>query len=243
MIKISIAKLLFTIFLLSNYSLAESLLQGYIVDASQSNTNSEISFTSGKKDDKRFYKAKLSKIVNLKVSQAIDIALNYKLRCNNNFRDQRTLTPKSYTCPYPSKSIIETQILPSLRQDEKDEDELRRFIVQTRMQRRGNHSHVDLVRLKKVSDQEYLATQELLTDKEARNHISTPISKESVFIKARIEFTFKKVGKNKTEIKYTYISITDHWLLNKSIMTSRVFESMTSSITRVFETILAESQK
>ncbi len=243
MIPLNITKIIYLIYFISKSSWASPLLSEFSVDTRKELSKTKTMLTSGKKGDFRFYRAEFKRDFDLNISQATKIALNYKLRCNNDFRKLRTLTPKDYSCPYPSKSIIENQVIPSSTQLESDKNEVQRFLVQTRMKNRGYHSHVDLVRLFRISSENYYSTQEMLTDEEAKKYIKNPLTRQSVFKKARVVFTFKKLKPNKTQIHYRYTSITDHWLLNKSLLTSQVFNSIENSIGRVLKTIEEEAEK
>ena len=85
--------------------------------------------------------------------------------------------------------------------------------------------------------------QKMLDDKEAKKYISPPVEHDSVFEIAYSNFTLTEVSAKETKLEYYYASETDHWLLNKSVSVSKVFESMAKSIDLLFNSIDQELAK
>ena len=55
-------------------------------------------------------------------------------------------------------------------------------------------------------------------------------------------YKIEEVSKNKSKLTYTYITTTDHWLLNKSVAASQFFDGMAKSIDRFFNAVSDETK-
>ena len=215
-------------------------LSSYKIDNQDKREDFNIILSSGKKDDIRFYRGKRTEIYNKDIGSVAKAALNFKLRCNNNLKDHRLLTSKSYICPFPSKGIIETQVIKNLKEHKRERNEIERFIVQNRIKKRGDHAHVDLIKIYRYQEnkkQVIRAHQIMLTDEEALKYINDPIQRQSYLLDAEVLFTIREISKEETSLTYDYINKTNHWLLNKSLIVSQFFDGMSRSIDRVFKSI------
>ncbi len=74
-----------------------------------------------------------------------------------------------------------------------------------------------------------MVTQRMLGNSEAKKYVKNFIKKESAFLSAQSRYVLEEMGNKKTKLSYVYQSYTDHWLLNKSLASGEVFESMAES--------------
>ncbi len=233
----------FLFVLLISHSILASFdhdLKGYELDNQEFNKEFNIKLLSGKKDDIRYYRGIRQEVLPYSIEQVMSTALNFKLRCNNSFKELRILTDKNYDCPFPSKGVVEAKINKELKSFKKDQDEIDRFTVTRRIHRRGDYAHVDLFKVyEKTEDSKktIYAVMSMLSDDEAKKFLKDPVKRESVMLNSGAIFKFVQLGPNKTSFSYDYYSKTDHWLLNKSIAVSEFFDGMSKSVNRLFTSV------
>tara|TARA_Y100000385_G_C12951375_1_gene575634 strand:+ start:202 stop:960 length:759 start_codon:yes stop_codon:yes gene_type:complete len=221
--------------------------KGYDIDNDEVNKKYEINLTSGKKKDVRFYKGLRTKIYQQSIDYVMKSITNFEDKCNNDYKDRRELISKKKDCSYHNGNLVESKIYRNLKEYKKGENEIDRFLVARRIYNRQEFSHVDQIRIfetKNEKGQKVITIKgEMLKDKQVKKYMKPPVEKDSVFIKAYSEFKLTEIEKNKTELTYTFTSKTDHWLLNKSVSVSKVFESMAKSIDLLFYSIKKELVK
>ena len=83
----------------------------------------------------------------------------------------------------------------------------------------------------------------MLSDKQAKNYIESPVETNSAFEKTFGEYILKSQADGSTRVSFTYSSETTHWLLNKSISVSKVFSNMTNSFELLFKSIKTEAKR
>ena len=77
----------------------------------------------------------------------------------------------------------------------------------------------------------------MLTDKQASEFINGPKTRSTVLKEIQSVYTIEEVSKTKTKLSYTYLTTTDHWLLNKSVAVSQFFDGMVKSINLFFNSV------
>lgn len=205
------------------------------IDSTKSKPSKNIELVSGKKDDNRIFK--LTKTTNLKASmdKVIAAILIYDEKCNSEYAEKRVLTDKSKTCKYHNKNLIETKIHTLM-----DKEFEKFFVLERRIYNRDLYSNVDMVTVKKNKDGSVEISQRMLTDKEAKRYIKDPIKQVSVFQKTSAKYILTSQKDKSTNVDYSYSMTTDNWILNKSMATSRVFDSMLKGTSLLFESIKNE---
>lgn len=191
---------------------------------------------SGKKDDVRFYEGRLDDVIDRPIEKVLERVLSFDKRCNNEHKDRRIYTDKKMDCPYQSGMLIESVIVKDLKKRKLEKNELKRFLVKRRSYNRGLYTYNDLIRVFRYKDG-YKVTMTMLSDKEAKDYIDSPLEKVSVMQTSGGVYYITPVGKNKTRYNYIWTCSTDHWLLNKSVTVSSFFESMAENIRGEFNTL------
>lgn len=205
------------------------------IDNKESKPKINTELESGKSDDNRMFKLTKNVTLNASVEKVLSAILIYDEKCNAEYIDKRVLTEKSKKCKYHNKNLIETKIHTLM--DKKFE---KFFVLERRIYNRDLYSNVDMVTVKKNKDGSIEVSQRMLTDKEAKRYIKDPIKQVSVFQKTSAKYTLTAQKDKTTKVDYTYSMVTDHWILNKSMATSRVFDSMLKGTKLLFKSIKNE---
>jgi len=217
-----------TIFLLTN-SFA------FDIDEKLNKPETKSHLTSGKDGDSRVYKLTKEATLKSNLKDVIKSITIYGEKCNAEFKDKRELISKDKNCKYHNDNLIETKKHVMM---DKPFDKF--FVLERRIYNRELFSNVDMVTVKKMQNGTIEINQRMLTDKESKRYIDNPVKRESVFQKTSAKYILTKIDKNTTKVDYTYTMVTDHWLLNKSIAASRVFDSMAEGTELLFSSIQSE---
>lgn len=194
----------------------------------------KVALVSGKKDDTRFYEAKMSVEMNSNIEKALKAVLNFDERCNNEQASKRKFWDKNKKCSQKNSNLVESVVIKDLKaRPEKVNGQVASFVVLRRIYKRESFNHFDLIRVikEKASNgkDRYVVTQRMLDNGEAKKYVRNFIKRESAFLNAQSRYVLEEAGNNKTKLSYVYQSYTDHWLLNKSLASGEVFESMAES--------------
>jgi hypothetical protein len=214
---------------------------GFEIDNKEKNEKYKIDLLSGKKDSLRFYKGAQTKVLNDKIQDVVLSITNFDEKCNNDYKDRRELVSKDQDCKYHNGNLVESKVYKPLKKYEKEPNEIDRYLVARRIYNRQSFSHIDLVviyqSINKKGQKVIRVSQRMIEDKEAKKYIKPPVEYDSVFQVAKSSFTLTEISPKKTQLEYFYASETDHWLLNKSVSVSKVFESMAKSIDLLLSSI------
>ncbi len=220
---------------------------GFEIDNKETNKKYNIDLLSGKKDSLRFYKGTLTRIVDRPIDQVIKSITNFEEKCNNDYKDRRELTNKNTDCKYHNSNLVESKKYKNIKKISKDKDEIERYLIARRIYNRQSFSHMDLViiyqSINENGERVVKINQKMIDDKDVKKYIKPPVEHDSVFKVAYSNFTLTEIEKGKTRLEYYYASETDHWLLNKTVSVSKVFNSMAKSIDLLFVSIDQELAK
>lgn len=234
---------LFVSFLFSLSALAHSFdINKFKIDEKENNKEFQVKSLSGKKSDIRAYQSIKSEVFQSPLEKVLQGIENFADKCNNEYKDRRKWTDKKRDCPIFNKNLVESKII----QIDKEKlplskGELRHYLIQRNIYNRQSFHHYDLIQVFEKKNEKgqrvVLVTQKMLKDKEIKKILDTPIKRESAFLVTYGEFTLTALSQNETKLDYRYYTETDHWLLNKSIAVSDVFEGTAKGLNTLFEGI------
>jgi hypothetical protein len=202
---------------------------------------------TGKSDSTRTYQGTIQKTLNYPITVVIKGITNFHEKCNNDYKEKRELTDKSFDCRYHNDNLIETLVIRDINKDgwNKEQDEIDRFILGRRVYNRGEFSYYELVQIfqtKNSSGQKVLIVkQTMLNEAQAKVYVKPKLEKESAFDHSSSTFVLTETKTNETHFEYTYQAETSHWILNKEISVPQVFSSISKSILDLLSTVTAES--
>ncbi|OIQ15521.1 MAG: hypothetical protein BM556_17945 [Bacteriovorax sp. MedPE-SWde] len=231
--------LLFSALVITNiYTHAGQLLNldKYQVDKNETDSKYNTVLKSGKHDGVRFYQAVREQEYNATAEKILEIVLNFKSRCNNELSSKRIYDSKDFKCSHHNKGLIESKIIKQILPHKKDKNEIETYLVQRRVYNRELFEYYEVLRIFKVGKKTSVYTK-MLTDKQASVFINGPKTRSTVLKEIQSVYTIEEVSKTKTKLSYTYLTTTDHWLLNKSVAVSQFFDGMVKSINLFFNSV------
>ncbi len=234
--------LLFNVLIIFNiHTYAGQLLNldKYKVDKSETDSKFNTNLKTGKHDGIRFYQAVREQEYNATSEKVLEIVLNFKNRCNNELSSKRIYDSKDFKCSHHNKGLIESKIIKKILPHKKDKNEIDTYLVQRRVYNRELFEYYEVLRIFKVGNKTSVYTK-MLTDKQASVFINAPKTRSTVLKEIQSVYTIEAVSKTKTKLSYTYLTTTDHWLLNKSVAVSQFFDGMVKSIDLFFNSITVD---
>ncbi|MCB9092438.1 MAG: hypothetical protein H6621_02155 [Halobacteriovoraceae bacterium] len=194
------------------------------------------SLKTGKVNQYRIYQAKTTKLYQHPPQFVAKAILDFENRCNNEYHDLREHLKKDFHCPFFNKLLVET-IRHPIVSSKKDGDQ---FVTTKIIKNRGRHVVNELVTVKDVyenGNKNVLITIESINDQLAKQLTQKELKSSTVITKSITRFYLKNIGNESTLIDYSYEMKTDHWLINKIIAASSVFDNMHENIINLLEQI------
>ncbi len=235
----------FLLFLCIGGAQAFNLLEGYEIN--KRTTIENVSLATGRKDDVRVYEGVIEQEFNHPIALLRKVVGDFENRCNNEHKDLREIRPKDKPCLQENNSLIESTKITELKNLKSEPFKVNEYLLSRRIYNRNYYNHYDLITEREIKNKGQLVvtfTVDMLTDEEASQYLGKPAKeRESAFIDTYSVFTLKEIAPNKTLLTYRYTSKTDHWLLNKSMVTSRFFNNTSKNINKLFSVIDKRAQE
>lgn len=234
----SMMKLLATLVLITIVTF-EGHAKAQIPKLDEVKTIEGVKLGSGKKKDVRHYQGEINKTFDTSLDKMFSLVMDFKNRCNNDYKDRRKYLDKKHTCKHHNKNLIETVLIWNTKfKGPKEKNETDRFLMRRYIYNRGSFQHTELAQVYKYKNEKgedvIKLAYRMLADKEAKKYIDKVTERDSAFLETKGTFILTKKGENKTNIYYKYESKTDHWLLNKSMVVGEFFENMSKSMNNLF---------
>ena len=199
-----------------------------------------LTFESSKENGTRSFKASAKITYNRPIEEIKKIITDYTNRCNNELVDKRIYFSKKHLCKYLSKTLVDIKVYKKLLSSvPKEKNEIDRFVVTKNIYSRKQLIQNELTRVFRIGDEKniiYIIHQEKMSDSKTQKYIKSYDKELSYLKKSHTRYVLKKLGPNKTELEYSYLITTDHWLLNKLFVASKFFDGTKS----VFENFLSK---
>lgn len=192
-----------------------------------------VSLSTGKEDSTRHYKGLISKTFSHSLSEIKNNITNFTEKCNNDYKEKRTLTDESVDCKFHVDHLIESKIVKDLGNGS--------LLIARHLYRRGTYSHHDLVSITEAKNERGQATVAItftmLTDEEVSKHLETNFKKDSYFSKSSETYILTSLGNKSTQVNYQFHAETEHWLLNKELSVPQVFASISQDVNDMFKSV------
>lgn len=228
--------LLIPLFLIGFKALAVDINQ-FNIDERKHHQKFDVELLSGKKAKMRAYQGRKIQIFEASLQDVLAGIENFEEKCNNELRKYRKWTAKDYNCPHFNKSLSDSKKVElSTTKFPLEKNQLRKYLVMRNIYNREEFRHVDLVEVLKEK-KTVVVKQTMLSNSQTENFLEEKYKKHSVFNMTYGEFRLTEIEKNKVELNYIYYLDTEHWLLNKSISVSEVFDSIAIGLDDLFKGI------
>jgi hypothetical protein len=207
------------------------------IDSQETRKKYDVELKSGKKDDIRYYEAKMTKIIDAPIKNVKESIVNFDQKCNNEYSNKRKFYDDKFKCKYHNPSLVESIIIKDINVKNLDENEQERFLVNRLVYNTNTYNHSDLIQIFNKSENEIIITHTMLESEEAKKYNAKAYEKDSAFDHSKGTFTLTSLSPSQTKLDYIYESTTDHWVLNKSVSVSKVFNSMVESFNHLYQSI------
>ena len=177
----------------------------------------------------RLFYATRSHVFSSGVEPIKDYIVRFDLRCNNALKSKRRIVAKDVDCPYHNVSVVEALIERNLKIGGKPAGVVDRFVVKRSLWRRFAFSYNDLVTVSKRPGG-YRITYDMIPEGQAGRYIDDPVKFDSFFHGTKGGYELRRIDGGKTEIRYSYFTKTDHWLLSSALARARVYASIASAM-------------
>jgi|GEM_PF-1488082 len=185
-------------------------------------------------DFKIFY-AEVGKIVERPIKEVFNDVTRFADRCNDEYKDKRRFTPKDFHCQVLNKNMVETVFIREFKAPlekivNRLPGETERFLLYRNLYNRDEFHYYDLVTVVEgktsAGKQTIKVTYQMLNDDESKIYLASPELKKSVFAAIQGDYILEDLDGQKTLVKMTYASKTDHWMLTSMFATGTIFNSM-----------------
>ncbi|MDA8792532.1 hypothetical protein N9N67_04760 [Bacteriovoracaceae bacterium] len=215
------------------------------IDKKSKNRKQNIKLKTGKTSDRRAYNGTVHQEVDAPIENILSAVLDFENRCNNEMKDKRKYHSKKKKCKYFNGNLVESKIIRSDKLKPNKEQNIKdQFIIIRNIYNRYAFTHADLITVFEEIHQDkkrYRVKIEMMDDRKTKKYLKNKIERTSAFLNIEGEFVLDQISPNKTSISYSYVSVTDHWLLNKSVSAGTVMEKMESSFITLFSNIKIEA--
>jgi len=186
---------------------------------------------NAKVGDTRIFHAQLEKEIKAPIAQVLKNILEFDERCNNEYKDKRKFGDKSKNCKHFNKNLVESQIIRNIKPGFKKElHESDRFLVRRNIYNRQFFSYYDVVVVRKWRNKKEQKVAHvrygLLSDQEAAKYLDGPGPMNSAFHHIAGTYTIVEIDASTTHMSMTYVSKTNHWMLNKWISVGIIYKNM-----------------
>lgn len=227
--------LISSFFLLGNNTFAINI-QNFKIDTNEYNEKYQVELISGKKEKTRAFQGRKTHIFTGSLDLVLEGIENFEEKCNNELKKHRKWKDSNYECPHFNKSLSDSKIVQIENKKQLQENQIKQYLVLRNIYNRQEFKHVDLVEVFRNKN-EAIVKQTMLSDEDVTKYIDFDYKKKSVFNITYGEFRLKQIEKNKIELDYKYYLDTNHWLLNKSISVSEIFDSIAMGLDELFKSI------
>ncbi len=235
--------LILTLFMSVSFA-STNLMHGFEIDKTE--TIDAVKLSSGNHKDQRVYEAEITQEFDLPFDIVREVVGSFEERCNSELKDRREVMNKSMPCLQENNSLIESIKISELKYMKSEPFKVKEYILRRRIYNRNYYHHYDLITEREIEMKDgktVTISIDMLTNREAAKYLGEkPIARDSAFMDMYGLFTIKKMGENKTKVTYRYSSKTDHWLLNKSYITSTFFSSTRENLVKLMNQISIRSK-
>jgi hypothetical protein len=179
----------------------------------------------------RWFHAELQRDLNAPFDRIVENVLEFNERCNNDYKDKRKYTDKSKDCKHHNDNLVESLIIRKIQPGYvKEKNEVDRFLIRRNIYNREFFGYYDVVVVRKWKNEKgqrvARVTFTMLSEEESKQYLINPEPVRSAFKAIDGSYTIVEVAPKTTNMKMTYLTKTDHWLLNTWIAVGKIYKNI-----------------
>ncbi len=194
-------------------------------------------------DDTRYFKGEGEELINSSMEKVLVEVLDFSGRCNQDYVKRRKETPKEYKCRFYNPSLVESVVIRDFKKTAESKKYLDEFILWRNVYNRNAWQYYDHVTVTQVDQKNILVRFEMMTKQKQDLMLPKAKKRDTAFLTTGGEYYITSLGKNKTKVRMTYFSSTDHWLLSSGMAKGQIVEKIAEGSRRTLNSIREGSTK
>ena len=194
-------------------------------------------------DDTRFFKGEGEEVIDSSMEKVLVEVLDFSGRCNQEYVKRRKQTPKDYKCRFHNPSLVESIMIRDFKKQSNSKKYLDEFILWRNVYNRNAWQYYDHVTVTQLNKKNILVRFEMMTQKKQDLMLEKSEKRDTAFLTTGGEYYITSLGKNKTKVRMTYFSSTDHWLLSSGMAKGQIVEKIAEGSRRTLNSIKEGSTK
>ncbi len=206
-----------------------------------------ITVSNGRKGKDRIFLTDQTTMVKADISKVYDNITNFEKKCNNEYNGKREFTDKNRNCSFHNNDLVESKIIKKIKGGfvpEKNESE--RYLVQRHAYNRVHTYFYDLIIIKRYINPDKQQVVEVvhraIPDSVTASYIDNYKKFDSAFHVMDGTIKLTNIAPSRTILNYKYLSKTDHWLLNKGLMTGLIYDGLVDGTGHTVSSIKAGAE-
>lgn len=194
-------------------------------------------------EDTRYFEGEGEDIIDASMEKVLAEVLDFSSRCNQDYMNRRMVTAKEFKCRFHNPSIVESIVIRDFKTTSVSKSYLDEFILWRNVYNQNAWQYYDHVTVKEVDKKNILVRFEMLTEAQQNEYLENPKKRDTAFLTTGGEYYIMAINKNKTKVRMTYFSSTDHWLLSSGMAKSQIVEKIAEGSRRTLNSIKEGSTK
>ena len=229
--------------ILANFLISTTLFASSGIKFEESYEKDNFIVKSALVDDTRYFQGEGEEMINSSMDKVLVEVLDFSGRCNQEYVKRRQETPKEYNCRFHNPSLIESVVIRDFKKSPKSKKYLDEFILWRNVYNRNAWQYYDHVTVTQLDKKNILVRFEMMTEDEQAIIIPNAKKRDTAFLTTGGEYYITALSENKTKVRMTYFSSTNHWLLSSGMAKGQIVEKIAEGSRRTLNSIKEGSTK
>ena len=194
-------------------------------------------------DDVRYFIGEGEETIESSMEKVLVEVLDFSGRCNQDYVKRRKETPKGYKCRFHNPSLIESVVIRDFKKSSESKKYLDEFILWRNVYNRNAWQYYDHVTVTQLDKKNILVRFEMMNEAKQKMYLPKGKKRDTAFLTTGGEYYITSLSKNKTKVRMTYFSSTDHWLLSSGMAKGQIVEKIAEGSRRTLNSIKEGSTK
>ena len=194
-------------------------------------------------EDTRYFQGEGQEVIAAPLEKVLVEVLDFSGRCNQEYVKRRKETPKEYKCRFHNPSLVESVVIRDFKKQTGSKKYLDEFILWRNVYNRNAWQYYDHVTVTQLDQKNILVRFEMMNQEKQDKMLPKSKKRDTAFLTTGGEYYITSLSKNKTKIRMTYFSSTDHWLLSSGMAKGQIVEKIAEGSRRTLNSIKEGSTK
>ena len=194
-------------------------------------------------DDVRYFIGEGEETIESTMDKVLVEVLDFTGRCNQDYVKRRKETPKDFKCRFHNPSLVESVVIRDFYKQSDSKKYLDEFILWRNVYNRNAWQYYDHVTVTQLDSTNILVRFEMMDEKKQSSYLPKGKKRDTAFLTTGGEYYITSLSKNKTKVRMTYFSSTDHWLLSSGMAKGQIVEKIAEGSRRTLNSIKEGSTK